>query len=250
MLQQHLPGFYSPADCHFHHQHHNPYHHHHHQPPIARSPMKEMEACLLSAGKDKATGEYHSAFAQLHRVAETAADTEPEADVCTSDDAASEPGTITDTTTTTTTNSSTSNAASSSCRRKPPPPQPPPPRRGPERKRGLASRRRRGSSSNTHVDDDDDMDNDEKCKEDSGTMADHPSLPLHPHLVNVNASLEMKALWDEFNELGTEMIVTKAGRILARLTGQDWPLVKLIVKMQQVFLAGGSQMLELRCFGT
>lgn len=24
--------------------------------------------------------------------------------------------------------------------------------------------------------------------------------------------LEMKALWEEFNELGTEMIVTKAGR--------------------------------------
>jgi T-box protein 1 len=36
--------------------------------------------------------------------------------------------------------------------------------------------------------------------------------PLHPKLTNVNASLEMKALWDEFNELGTEMIVTKAGR--------------------------------------
>ncbi len=26
------------------------------------------------------------------------------------------------------------------------------------------------------------------------------------------AQLEMKALWDEFHELGTEMIVTKAGR--------------------------------------
>ena len=36
--------------------------------------------------------------------------------------------------------------------------------------------------------------------------------PLHSKLVAVNASLEMKALWDEFNELGTEMIVTKAGR--------------------------------------
>ncbi|XP_047489157.1 uncharacterized protein LOC125039361 [Penaeus chinensis] len=35
--------------------------------------------------------------------------------------------------------------------------------------------------------------------------------PLHPKLVSVSASLEMKALWDEFNELGTEMIVTKAG---------------------------------------
>jgi hypothetical protein len=36
--------------------------------------------------------------------------------------------------------------------------------------------------------------------------------PLHAKLTGVNASLEMKALWDEFNELGTEMIVTKAGR--------------------------------------
>ncbi|KAH8038915.1 hypothetical protein HPB51_004027 [Rhipicephalus microplus] len=36
--------------------------------------------------------------------------------------------------------------------------------------------------------------------------------PLHPKLVGVSASLEMKALWDEFNALGTEMIVTKAGR--------------------------------------
>ena len=36
--------------------------------------------------------------------------------------------------------------------------------------------------------------------------------PLHPRLVGVVAQLEMKPLWDEFNELGTEMIVTKAGR--------------------------------------
>jgi hypothetical protein len=36
--------------------------------------------------------------------------------------------------------------------------------------------------------------------------------PLHPKLVSVIAHLEMKPLWDEFNELGTEMIVTKAGR--------------------------------------
>ncbi|XP_076367518.1 T-box transcription factor TBX1-like isoform X2 [Tachypleus tridentatus] len=36
--------------------------------------------------------------------------------------------------------------------------------------------------------------------------------PVHPKLINVSAILEMKSLWDEFNELGTEMIVTKAGR--------------------------------------
>nr|XP_053631099.1 T-box transcription factor TBX1-like [Cherax quadricarinatus] len=40
----------------------------------------------------------------------------------------------------------------------------------------------------------------------------HQKKPLHAKLLSVSASLEMKALWDEFNELGTEMIVTKAGR--------------------------------------
>lgn len=39
-----------------------------------------------------------------------------------------------------------------------------------------------------------------------------PALPLHPDLRDTGAVLEMKPLWDEFNELGTEMIVTKAGR--------------------------------------
>lgn len=38
------------------------------------------------------------------------------------------------------------------------------------------------------------------------------SKPLHRKLVNVRASLEMKDLWNEFNSLGTEMIVTKSGR--------------------------------------
>lgn len=41
-----------------------------------------------------------------------------------------------------------------------------------------------------------------------------PRKPLHPRLMNVSATLEMKSLWDEFNELGTEMIVTKAGRLV------------------------------------
>ncbi|KAK1344491.1 hypothetical protein QTO34_013188 [Cnephaeus nilssonii] len=31
-------------------------------------------------------------------------------------------------------------------------------------------------------------------------------------VASVSLQLEMKALWDEFNQLGTEMIVTKAGR--------------------------------------
>jgi hypothetical protein len=38
------------------------------------------------------------------------------------------------------------------------------------------------------------------------------SRPVHRKLWSVSATLEMKCLWDEFNELGTEMIVTKAGR--------------------------------------
>ena len=50
--------------------------------------------------------------------------------------------------------------------------------------------------------------------------------PLHPKLIGIVASLEMKPLWDEFNELGTEMIVTKAGRRMfptfqVRLYGMD-----------------------------
>ena len=36
--------------------------------------------------------------------------------------------------------------------------------------------------------------------------------PLHPKLMNCQGQLEMKDLWDEFDHLGTEMIVTKAGR--------------------------------------
>ncbi len=53
-----------------------------------------------------------------------------------------------------------------------------------------------------------------------------PKKPLHPKLHGLEASLEMKPLWDEFNELGTEMIVTKAGRRMfptfqVRIYGMD-----------------------------
>ncbi|KAF2361464.1 Transcription factor T-box [Trinorchestia longiramus] len=53
-----------------------------------------------------------------------------------------------------------------------------------------------------------------------------PTKPLHPMLTNASASLELKSLWDDFNELGTEMIVTKAGRRMfptfqVRLYGLD-----------------------------
>lgn len=36
--------------------------------------------------------------------------------------------------------------------------------------------------------------------------------PLHPALAGAGAALEAKPLWEEFHQLGTEMIVTKAGR--------------------------------------
>ncbi|KAJ8795652.1 hypothetical protein J1605_002414 [Eschrichtius robustus] len=36
--------------------------------------------------------------------------------------------------------------------------------------------------------------------------------PKNPRVSGVTVHLEMKALWEEFNQLGTEMIVTKAGR--------------------------------------
>ncbi|CAF0840214.1 unnamed protein product [Didymodactylos carnosus] len=35
--------------------------------------------------------------------------------------------------------------------------------------------------------------------------------PLHPKLNNIRLVIESKELWDEFDQLGTEMIVTKAG---------------------------------------
>ena len=36
--------------------------------------------------------------------------------------------------------------------------------------------------------------------------------PIHHKLLSLTVQLEMKPLWDEFDSLGTEMIVTKAGR--------------------------------------
>lgn len=40
--------------------------------------------------------------------------------------------------------------------------------------------------------------------------------PLCAGLINARVDLEMKSLWDEFHALGTEMIVTKAGRSVVR----------------------------------
>ena len=46
----------------------------------------------------------------------------------------------------------------------------------------------------------------------SSTPNSKSLVKKNPKVANINVQLEMKALWDEFNHLGTEMIVTKAGR--------------------------------------
>ncbi|XKL67016.1 hypothetical protein PGB90_010436 [Kerria lacca] len=60
----------------------------------------------------------------------------------------------------------------------------------------------------------------------------------HSKLTNITATLEMKQLWEEFNELGTEMIVTKAGRRMfptfqVRLFGLD-PVADYMLMMDFV----------------
>ncbi|KAK3730827.1 hypothetical protein QZH41_009944 [Actinostola sp. cb2023] len=62
-----------------------------------------------------------------------------------------------------------------------------------------------------------------------------PSTPTATSLAHLRVELEMKNLWDEFYALGTEMIVTKAGRRMfppfqVRLFGLD-PNVKYILMM-------------------
>lgn len=70
-----------------------------------------------------------------------------------------------------------------------------------------------------HSQDSDFLKGDQTCKTGDSCSENLPDdkgelskKPLHPKLLNVSAHLEMKSLWDEFDELGTEMIVTKAGR--------------------------------------
>uniref|UniRef100_A0A0N8EFX5 T-box transcription factor TBX1 n=1 Tax=Daphnia magna TaxID=35525 RepID=A0A0N8EFX5_9CRUS len=83
-----------------------------------------------------------------------------------------------------------------------------------------------------HTNDSSTLTKEERSNRQRGQSSPSPNLeqetkkPLHSKLSGVNASLEMKALWDEFNELGTEMIVTKAGRrmfptLQVRLFGLD-----------------------------
>ncbi|CAF0819664.1 unnamed protein product [Rotaria sordida] len=49
---------------------------------------------------------------------------------------------------------------------------------------------------------------------------------LHPKLANIKMVLESKSLWDEFDKLGTEMIVTRSGRrmfpiLQVKISGMD-----------------------------
>ncbi|TRY66994.1 hypothetical protein TCAL_11769 [Tigriopus californicus] len=65
-----------------------------------------------------------------------------------------------------------------------------------------------------------------------------PRKPLHSRLISAQVQLEMKPLWDEFHELGTEMIVTKAGRRMfptfqVRLFAMD-PMEEYILLMDFV----------------
>lgn len=57
-----------------------------------------------------------------------------------------------------------------------------------------------------------DQSGDDKSPGDPHECGSQLKKPLHNKLLSVNATLETKSLWDEFNQLGTEMIVTKAGR--------------------------------------
>lgn len=54
------------------------------------------------------------------------------------------------------------------------------------------------------------------CSAGAAAAAKAP-VKKNPKVANVSVQLEMKALWDEFNQLGTEMIVTKAGRSVRSL---------------------------------
>ena len=51
--------------------------------------------------------------------------------------------------------------------------------------------------------------------------------PLCAGLINTRVDLEMKSLWDEFHVLGTEMIVTKAGRSVVLFFSFGLPLLFL-----------------------
>ncbi|XP_034371154.1 T-box transcription factor TBX1 isoform X1 [Arvicanthis niloticus] len=72
----------------------------------------------------------------------------------------------------------------------------------------------------------------------SRTAAAKAPVKKNPKVASVSVQLEMKALWDEFNQLGTEMIVTKAGRRMfptfqVKLFGMD-PMADYMLLMDFV----------------
>ncbi|XP_065447079.1 T-box transcription factor TBX10 [Chrysemys picta bellii] len=76
--------------------------------------------------------------------------------------------------------------------------------------------------------------------EGAGSRAPAAESPArkNQHVSNVSVQLEMRSLWEEFNSLGTEMIVTKAGRRMfptfqVKLSGLD-PLADYVLLMDFV----------------
>ncbi|XP_053881132.1 T-box transcription factor TBX10 [Malaclemys terrapin pileata] len=76
--------------------------------------------------------------------------------------------------------------------------------------------------------------------EGAGSQAPAAESPArkNQHVSNVSVQLEMRSLWEEFNSLGTEMIVTKAGRRMfptfqVKLSGLD-PLADYVLLMDFV----------------
>ena len=82
--------------------------------------------------------------------------------------------------------------------------------------------------------------NSNEVREEAGPRTENTEnkKPVHSRLNPAHSQLEMKPLWEEFNELGTEMIVTKAGRRMfptfqMRLFGLD-PMEDYMIVMDFV----------------
>lgn len=65
-----------------------------------------------------------------------------------------------------------------------------------------------------------DTDNEEESKEinvEEDEPTEEKSFDAASDLKNIKVELEGRDLWERFNELGTEMIITKAGRYVAKI---------------------------------
>lgn len=172
----------------------DPSQHHHHQQqqlnPFASSPMKDMEACLMAAGKVRTIiHDYQNAFAGLHLQAGTVS---PTSSSSASPNVAATVGGVKGNGPDTNNNATGIVAVDGSSF-------PKVDQKSPLRTSSSST----SSSSSPPID---------TCVGDKQMQIAEPKLPIHPKLTCVAATLEMKSLWDEFHELGTEMIVTKAGR--------------------------------------